>query len=296
MVAGGFRPRYLARFAMTESKIVLARTIVVVPCYNEAQRLDLPAYGRFLHAVDDVSLLFVDDGSTDDTPLVLEKLRQSHPAQVATLRLSSNCGKAEAVRRGIRLAMRRHASIVGYWDADLATPLEAILQLRDVFAARPEVSLVMGSRVALLGRRIVRSNWRHLTGRSFATAASLVLKLPVYDTQCGAKLLRVTPKVRELFARPFRSRWIFDVELLARLVAGACGSAQGAAGQIYELPLDVWQDVRGSKLRPRDIAASAIDLVALWRRMLSGSELASGDLAHNPTGEMPKGTKHREAA
>ena len=162
--------------------------------------------------------MFVDDGSTDDTPLVLERLRQRHPRQVCTLRLSTNVGKAEAVRRGMRVALRRQPAMVGYWDADLATPLDAIPRFVDVLQARPELDLVMGSRVALLGRDIRRSTLRHFTGRVFATAASLVLRLPVYDTQCGAKLFRVTPRFQELISQPFRARWIFDVEILARMV------------------------------------------------------------------------------
>src|SRR5439155_11198181 len=113
--------------------------------------------------------------------LVLERLRQRHSRQVCTLRLSSNVGKAEAVRQGVQLALRRRPSMVGYWDADLATPLDAIPRFCDVLRARPDLALVMGSRVALMGRQIRRSGLRHFMGRVFATAASLILGLTVYD-------------------------------------------------------------------------------------------------------------------
>ena len=275
-------------------------TIVVVPCFNEAQRLDVLAYDEFLSASTDVTLLFVDDGSTDDTPLIMERLRQQHPRRVCTLRLASNVGKAEAVRRGVQVALRRRPEIVGYWDADLATPLSGIPQLRDVLLARDNVSLVMGSRVALLGRKIRRRGVRHVLGRTFATAASLVLGLPVYDTQCGAKLFRATPDVAELFARPFEARWIFDVEILGRMIAAAKHDESTYVGEsIYEQPLDRWQDVTGSRLKPLDFLVAAFDLAMIYSKYTRGAgrpavAATSPSINANDVAELK--AEHRKAA
>jgi len=254
-------------------------TVVVVPCFNEAKRLDVSAYDEFLAGCADIVLLFVDDGSTDDTPLVLERLRQRHPRQVCTLRLGANVGKAEAVRRGVQVALRRGPANIGYWDADLATPLDAIPQFANVLRARLDLWLVMGSRVALLGRQIRRSGVRHLLGRAFATAASIVLRLPVYDTQCGAKLFRATPATAELFSRPFDARWIFDVEILARMIANAEGAVDDCPMHelIYEYPLERWEDVGGSRLAIGDFFVAAIDLAAIyWRYTGRGRRPAKG--------------------
>jgi glycosyltransferase involved in cell wall biosynthesis len=245
--------------------------VIVVPCYNEATRLDVTALDAFLCHAREVSLLMVDDGSTDGTPHELERLRARYPQQISVLSLGANVGKAEAVRRGIKLALRRSPAMVGYWDADLATPLEAILDFRAVLAQRPDVVLVMGSRVALLGRQIRRSWKRHLLGRAFATAASLVLGLTVYDTQCGAKLFRVTRQTAALFDRPFRARWIFDVEILARMIASATAGGERAANEmIYEFPLQRWQDVVGSRLKSHDFLVAATDLAAIRWQYLRG--------------------------
>jgi glycosyltransferase involved in cell wall biosynthesis len=246
-------------------------TVIVVPCYNEAARLDLAAFGAFLEHSRGVSLLLVDDGSTDGTPHVLEKLRARQPEKVAVLGLGENVGKAEAVRRGVKLALRRGPSMVGYWDADLATPLDAIHAFRTVLVEQPNLELVMGSRVALLGRKIRRSWKRHLLGRAFATAASMVLGLSVYDTQCGAKLFRVTRQTAALFDRPFRARWIFDVELLARMLAAAESDGDAALEElIYEYPLERWQDVAGSRLKSHDFFVAISDLAAIRWQYLSG--------------------------
>lgn len=239
----------------------------MVPCYNEAARLDAVAFDAFLAQSRGVSFVMVDDGSSDGTRDALEQLRTLHPQRIAVLGLGENVGKAEAVRRGVKVALRRAPALVGYWDADLATPLASIERFRTTLVERPELLLVMGSRVGLLGRQIDRTWKRHFMGRAFATAASLVLGLAVYDTQCGAKLFRVTPEVVALFERPFRARWIFDVEILARMVsAGPWNDDRTAAEVVYEYPLERWQDVAGSRLKPQDFLVAAADLVVIhWK-------------------------------
>lgn len=244
-------------------------TAIVVPCYNEASRLDVQAFATFLAESRGVSFVMVDDGSSDGTRVVLEQLRAIDARRIAVLGLGENVGKAEAVRRGVKVALRRAPAMIGYWDADLATPLESIESFRAVLAERPDLLLVMGSRVGLLGRRIERTWTRHFAGRAFATAASLALGLVVYDTQCGAKLFRVTPETISLFDRPFRTRWIFDVEILARMVAARRHNQESSVAEIiYEYPLERWQDVAGSRLKPHDFLVAAVDLALIRRQYL----------------------------
>jgi dolichyl-phosphate beta-glucosyltransferase len=271
--------------------------IVTVPCFDEVLRFPTQAFSDFLERSKNVTLVFVDDGSTDDTPLILERLRQRHPRQVCTLRLSANVGKAEAVRRGMQAALRRQPVMVGYWDADLATPLDAIPRFVDVLQTRPKLDLVMGSRVALLGRDIRRSTLRHFMGRVFATAASLVLDLPVYDTQCGAKLFRVTPTFRKLISQPFLARWIFDVEILARMVLEAHSTSQGfVKPMIYEYPLEQWHDVHGSRLKLLDFVIAGIDLAAIyWRYRRRSTQHAQSDTS-SYSGLPALGASRRDAA
>ena len=82
-------------------------------------------------------------------------------------------------------------TIVGYFDADLATPVAELERLLAVIGKDPQLEAVLASRVALLGHSIQRKPTRHYLGRLYATAASLALGVAVYDTQCGAKLFRV---------------------------------------------------------------------------------------------------------
>jgi dolichyl-phosphate beta-glucosyltransferase len=242
---------------------------IVVPCYNEANRLDLDAFRGFVRRNSDIKFLLVNDGSRDRTQSILEQLAYSHPTQFSVLNLVENSGKAEAVRRGMIEAMADEPEFVGYWDADLATPLEAIPEFVAVLRRCPKISLVMGVRLPLLGHDIRRRPLRRWLGRMFSRVTALVVGLRTQDTQCGAKLFRATPEVQTMFSQPFGSRWIFDVELLARLICLRRETIEfPAAASIFELPLDAWEDVKGSKLKRGDFVKAIAELASIWWRYL----------------------------
>jgi dolichyl-phosphate beta-glucosyltransferase len=234
----------------------VADIVLIIPCFNEADRLPRDSV-RQLVRESQIRLVLVDDGSTDATREVLEELRSSEGGRISVLDMPGNRGKAEAVRAGLLSALDR-AEIVGYADADFATPAEELIRLANIIReSRAEV--VLGSRVALLGAQIDRSAVRHYMGRVFATGASIVLKRPVYDTQCGAKFMRVSEALRSALATPFRSRWAFDVELLGRLWAANPGC------EVVEVPLQRWVDVKGSKLRPAAMVRAGLELLWIGR-------------------------------
>jgi glycosyltransferase involved in cell wall biosynthesis len=235
-------------------------TVLVVPCFNEAARLsedDFLALARDA----DLALLFVDDGSTDATAERLAGIVGRSQGRASLLRLERNSGKAEAVRQGLRHALQSGAPLVGYADADLSTPPEELVRLVGEANRRP-AQVVMGSRVRLLGSDIERRPARHYLGRIFATGASLTLGIAVYDTQCGAKLFRATPVLTAALERRFSSRWAFDVELLARLLARG-GRPGYTAADIVEVPLRRWRDVKGSKLDTLAALRAGLDLVGI---------------------------------
>lgn len=233
------------------------RVTLVIPCFDEAARLDRASV-RALLADARVHVLLVDDGSRDGT-LALLRTIEGEEARVRVLALARNVGKAEAVRAGLLAGIAEGAAIVGYLDADFATPAIEMLRVVDTLHADASVSVVLGSRVALLGRRIERHAARHYLGRVFATAASAFLGVAVYDTQCGAKAFRVDDVLRASLALPFVSRWVFDVELLDRLL-------RGGTTAIVEVPLRAWRDVAGSKLAPSAALRAAADLARLVAR------------------------------
>ncbi|MGH7284548.1 MAG: glycosyltransferase, partial [Polyangiaceae bacterium] len=233
----------------------------VVPCYNEEKRIDEP---RFAELARGAHLIFVDDGSKDGTRAVLDAFARRTGDRVEVISLEKNSGKAEAVRRGMLMAAERGDRIVGFADADLATPPREILRIGKTIDEQ-KVAVVLGARVALIGKRIERNPARHYLGRVFATIATKVIRAPFYDTQCGAKAFLNTPSLRAALAEPFLTRWIFDLEILGRLLVGDATAPAVPLSDFYELPLEEWVDVRGSKIGLDMAARVWIDLGRIAR-------------------------------
>lgn len=254
----------------------MPRAIVVVPCFNEAERLNLRAIQDFGRRGEGAELLFVNDGSRDETLELLEHLHAANPRRFSFLHLARNGGKAEAVRQGVLLAIRSGTDYVGFWDADLATPLADIETFRSILDEKPHIDVVVGTRMRLLGHAIERRMVRRLLGRLFANVASLALGVRIFDTQCGAKLFRVTPQFVELVQHPFLARWIFDVEILARLkLARRAARLPHVRETIYEVPLDRWRDVAGSSVRSGDFVKAFFEMARIyWTYLRPGARYA----------------------
>ena len=246
------------------------RVSLIVPCYNEANRLNVERFRDFLAKPGTTRIVFVDDGSTDATAAVLQRLCSGLEHRAHILQCKKNGGKAQAVRLGLLYALQSfQQEMIGYWDADLATPLESIDRFVEVLDCRPEIDMVFGARVKLLGRSVLRKQTRHYLGRIFATIVSRVLRLPIYDTQCGAKLFRVKPETAQVMEEPFLSKWVFDVEILARYLKLYGKNAARLENVIYEYPLESWEDVGGSKVRPHDFIIAFMDVVRIHRKYLA---------------------------
>ena len=251
----------------------MRQATIVVPCFNEARRIDDEGGFRAFLVSPDIRLLFVNDGSTDETERLLDALCSTFEGRARVLNLPVNQGKAEAVRQGLLSALSEGAETVGYFDADLATPPSEMLRLLSLLEAGP-AQVALAARVGLLGTRIDRRASRHYLGRVFATFASLMLDLRVYDTQCGAKAFRRSELLATTLSRPFAARWAFDVELLGRLLAGTPRTPGLTAADLVEMPLSRWTDIPDSKLRWVGVPMLGLELISIklalmrWRTQL----------------------------
>jgi len=150
----------------------MPKSVVVIPCYQEEMRLEHEAIDVL--CARDISVLLVDDGSSDGTLALLRRIEARAPDKISVLPLSPNRGKAEAVRLGMLDALARGASQVGFADADMATPASEMVRLVRALEESPALIAVMGSRIARAGAHIDRKPSRHYLGRVFSTLASLV--------------------------------------------------------------------------------------------------------------------------
>ena len=238
-------------FYMVASRKVL----LVVPCYNEEKRLPVNEFIQFVEQGHHI--LFADDGSNDGTVALLERVFQKQK-NIRTYKAPFNKGKAEVIRSAVaelnKIGIPHDIDWVGFWDADLATPLvevEYLLDFQKNFSS--ESKAIIGSRVLRLGGNIKRSALRHYLGRGFATVASLMLGLRCYDSQCGAKLFHKS-LLTTAFGLPFISKWIFDVEILLRI----------GQKNFIEVPLRNWEDIPGSKIKiGRELFRVLSDLIRI---------------------------------
>jgi len=234
------------------------KIIFVVPCYNEEDRLDLPTFVEALKLNQNLSWLFVDDGSTDQTAQLINSQVSMFPDRIILHQLKKNSGKGEAVRQGLLKTIELKADVTGYFDADLATPMSEIHRLLALFEIQKR-KILLGSRVFLLGRNIQRQRWRFWLGRCFALIASQMLKLKVYDTQCGAKIIENYPRLKSCLDKPFESVWLFDVELIQRLRNSGALTDQ----DFFEEPLLQWTEVGGSKVKAKAFVVALFDLIKI---------------------------------
>ena len=219
---------------------------VVVPCYNEEQRLPrtIEQIERYLDARGAAyELILVDDGSTDGTRALMDSAAAAH-ASVRIESLPRNRGKGRALAEGVAAA--RGARIL-VTDADLSTPIEELEKLEA--ALHTGAGVAIASR-ALKGSRVEVSQpiYRVFMGKVFNLIVQLVLLPGIWDTQCGFKLFRADV-AHEAFVGLTTDGFGYDPEVLYRV------KKRGV--RIAEVPV-VWRNSIETKVSP---VRSSLDML-----------------------------------
>lgn len=208
---------------------------LVVPALNEERRIGKTVAALCAHLATapwSSRIIVVDNGSVDATSEVVDL--HGHAVEIDLIGCRTT-GKGAAVRSGMA---RTSAGWVGYCDADLATPPQAIDQGLELLRQGHQV--VLGSRRALGADYVVRQPLHRRAGSRAFRAFTASLIGPVSDSQCGFKLFD-GPSARELFSTIRTHGYAFDVEVVAK--------ARRMGLDIAELPV-AWTDQGGSTFRP----------------------------------------------
>ncbi len=245
------------------------RTGIVIPCYNEAKRLHGEQFESFLKEHDNVTYCFVNDGSSDDTLSVLNNMALKLGGHVVVLDSKENLGKAESVRKGLIYLLNREKEfeIIGFLDADLSTSLDQFQRLC-VHLKDHSLNAVFGSRIRRMGSVIKRSALRHYIGRVVATLIGVITGLPIYDSQCGAKVFK-SSALKDILADEFQTKWLFDVELILRLKNHLGSSLMSK--KVHEFPLDQWLEVGDSKITMTELFRIPLELFKVYRISLKSN-------------------------
>lgn len=235
------------------------KLLIIIPFYNESFRISMKDYDKMFKNFSEIDFLLVDDKSNDDTLLILKQFSDKY-LNVFLLEKLMNSGKAESIRQGVLQFNISKYNYVGYLDADLATPILEMKKMFDFIKRNNHFSIVMGSRIKLLGNNVQRSLVRHYFGRIFATIISqIILKTPVYDTQCGAKIIDAKLAL-ELFLEPFITKWLFDVEILLRFNK----KDSDCFNKVAEIPLDTWIEKGNSKISYYDFFRFPFQILKIY--------------------------------
>lgn len=217
-------------------------TLLVIPCYRESGRIEpfLDSLQRLLAGDERVSVRVVEDGSGAEEQQRMQRLiesrREAWPQLQPLLCLDQNLGKGGAVYVG--WAAHHGEALLAFVDADGSCAAEEVSRVLDR-ARENQARAVFASRIKMLGRDVQRDFHRHLLGRVYATIVSETLRIPVYDSQCG---LKVVPRAAFEKVKPWLqvTGFAFDVELMCALLDSGC--------KVIEVPIS-WRETPGGKVR-----------------------------------------------
>jgi len=222
---------------------------VVIPCYNEEERLLSVEFLDFVDKHSGYHLCFVNDGSKDKTLEVLNKLRKGRESFITVYDCEKNGGKAEAVRLGmLHMAKKTDLDYIGFLDADLSTDLADFDELVSTIE-NSNYKIVSGSRISRMGADITKESARKIISLTINYIIRKILKMEFKDTQCGAKIFH-KDVIEIAFNNKFLTKWLFDVEIFIRIRKHF--GLDRAKQILCEKPLKRWIHADGSKLSMKD--------------------------------------------
>lgn len=245
----------------SENVMIQQRCVgVVIPCYNEEERLLSDEFLKYIDQHTGYHLCFVNDGSKDRTLEVLHNLQKGREDFITVYDCEKNGGKAEAVRLGmLHMAQKEDLDYIGFLDADLSTDLRDFDDLVKTIE-NSDFKIVSGSRISRMGADITKESARKIISLTINFIIRKILKMDFKDTQCGAKIFH-KDVIDIAFSKKFVTQWIFDVEIFKRMSIHF--GLKKAKAMLCEQPLKRWIHADGSKLSMKDSVKIVMQLAQI---------------------------------
>ena len=197
----------------------MEKICIIIPAYNEEKRIErtLEGYSKYFselnnHGILDLKILVVINGSIDGTENVVQGFVESNK-NISYIKLVE-AGKGNAVIQGFKKALKEDYGLIGFSDADMATPPEEFFKL---IKACEGFDGAIADRYQKKSKITPRPSFQRLIAkRMFNFVSRALLILPYGDTQCGAKIFR-RESLERIMPKITMSKWAFDVDLLYNL-------------------------------------------------------------------------------
>ncbi|WP_179375170.1 response regulator [Winogradskyella wichelsiae] len=252
---------------------------VVIPCYNEEERLFTDEFINYIDKNSGYHLCFVNDGSKDKTLELLKDLQKGREDFITVYDCEKNGGKAEAVRLGmLHMSKKLDLDYIGFLDADLSTDLADFDDLVKTIETS-DFKIVSGSRISRMGADITKESARKIISLTINFIIRKILKMDFKDTQCGAKIFS-KDSIEIAFGEKFVTQWIFDVEIFKRMSIHF--GLKKAKSMLCEQPLKRWIHADGSKLSMKDsikIVGQLAQIAWVYRSKKSDTKTAKIEVA-----------------
>ncbi|MCB4807988.1 response regulator [Tamlana sp. 62-3] len=268
----------IEKSALESNVMIQQRCVgVVIPCYNEEERLLSDEFLNYIDKYSGYHLCFVNDGSKDNTLGVLKNLQEGREDFISVYDCEKNGGKAEAVRLGmLYMAKKEDLDFIGFLDADLSTDLEDFDDLVKTIETS-NFKIVSGSRISRMGADITKESARKIISLTINYIIRKILKMDFKDTQCGAKIFR-KDVIKIAFNEKFVTQWIFDVEIFKRISHHF--GLEKARSLLCEQPLKRWIHADGSKLSMKDSIKIIMQLAQIAWVYRKKGKINNSDLKH----------------
>ena len=230
------------------------KRLIIVPTYNESMNAPVLIKRIFKH-IPETSILVIDDGSPDGTAEIVESLQRDY-SELHLLKRSEKSGLGSAYRAGFAWGLERGYNEMVEMDADMSHRVRDLAKMIEVKKARPETSLIIGSRWMKDGKTENWSKARELLSRTANLYVRFMLGMGVKDSTAGFRIYSADI-LRKIDLTAIKSEgYSFQIEMTRAVYRNG--------GSIVEVPITFREREQGVSKMSKKIVREAMTLVTVW--------------------------------